>query len=77
MLSCKDVTEKASDYLDKEMSLMQKLQFKLHLFMCHSCRRFVKQFKVTIGTVGRLEPEQVSDEAIDKQVKTIMKKTKD
>lgn len=77
MLSCKDITEKTSEYVDKDMSLYQRMQFRLHLFMCHGCRRFVDQFKMTIGSVKGLEPQEVSEEMVEKQVKALVRNTKD
>ena len=41
MLSCKEVTTQASDYLDGDLPLLRRLSFRLHLARCGFCRQFV------------------------------------
>ena len=41
MLSCKEVTIQASDYLDGDLPLLRRLSFRLHLAGCRLCRRFL------------------------------------
>ncbi|MFG1260957.1 zf-HC2 domain-containing protein [Xanthobacter flavus] len=48
MLSCREVTEKASAYLDQELSWSARAQFRLHLMMCKHCRRYVDQLAKTV-----------------------------
>lgn len=43
VFSCRDVAERASDYLDRDLSLRSRLQFRLHLFLCRDCRRYIDQ----------------------------------
>lgn len=57
MLSCKDITEKANEYLDKELSLGEKVKFRMHLFVCVNCRRYISQLRTTILTLGRMNNE--------------------
>lgn len=45
MISCKDVTVLASRALDKQLSLREKISIRAHLFMCHTCARYVKQLR--------------------------------
>ena len=47
MLKCKQIAERATDYLEEQQTWSQRLAWKLHLFMCVNCRRFVKQLKLT------------------------------
>lgn len=61
MLSCKELTEQASDYLDKQLPLSKKLQLKMHLLLCHHCRRYLKQLRTTIHVV-KMRPKIISDE---------------
>ncbi|ACV27854.1 anti-sigma factor family protein [Kangiella koreensis] len=62
MLSCKHLVEQASEYIDDEMSAGKKIQVKLHLFMCVSCRRYLKQLKLTMAMLGRKKNHQASEE---------------
>jgi len=59
MLSCKQLNEQASRYLDGELGLPQKLAFWMHLSICVHCRRYLRQFKLTIATLKNITPWQV------------------
>jgi hypothetical protein len=56
MLSCKDITEKANDYLDKDLPFPARVKVRMHLFMCVHCRRYVEQLKMTVQTIARMTP---------------------
>ena len=43
MLSCKEATQRLSEAQDRNLSLSEKLQLKLHLAMCSGCRNFARQ----------------------------------
>lgn len=65
MPSCKDITEDASDYLDRHMPLQKRLRFMLHIFICVHCRRYLQQLKLTIATIKNAPEAAVPD--IDQQ----------
>ncbi len=62
MLTCQQVTEIVTDYLEGEMPLWQRMQFQLHIGMCRHCREYLRQMKATIETVGRLPDEPIPDD---------------
>lgn len=71
MLSCQQLTELVTDYLEGRLSLRQRIAFHLHLGMCSRCRAYLKQMRLTVETMGRLEPKDappmppdVSDELL-------------
>ena len=43
MLKCQQITELASKQLDGDISNWQRMEMKLHLWMCKTCHRYVKQ----------------------------------
>lgn len=47
MLSCKQLTEILTDYLDDRMPFAQRMELKLHLMMCKDCTAYVEQTKLT------------------------------
>lgn len=47
MLSCRELTEQADAFLDREMPLWKRMQVRLHMLMCSGCNRFVDQMRVT------------------------------
>lgn len=58
MLSCRELSDQADGFLDKEMSFAKRMQVRLHLMMCNGCNRFVNQMRVTrslISTEARVE----------------------
>lgn len=55
MLTCREVAERASDYLDHETSLSSRVEIRLHLALCRPCRLCVRQLASTIELVRRAE----------------------
>ena len=47
MLSCKELVERSSDYLDGQLRLRERLGVRAHLDMCVHCRRFIRQLKLS------------------------------
>ncbi len=77
MLSCKDVTEKASDYLDHKLPLRTRLGMRLHLFMCVRCRQYLHQLHTTVRTLSLLgERRQASEQEIESTLETLRHKDK-
>ena len=62
MLSCRQLTEHSSDYLDRELGLWQRLQVRFHLILCHHCQRYVAQIERTVATVRHLPKDPPSPE---------------
>lgn len=59
MLTCRELTEIITDYLEGRMSFMDRVRFRVHIGMCRGCRAYLDQMKQTIGTLGRLPPEDM------------------
>jgi len=51
LLTCREVTEDADDYLAGDLAWWARLQFRMHLFMCRHCRRYMKQVEAAIRLV--------------------------
>ena len=54
MMTCQQMTELVTDYLEGKMSFFQRLQFQMHVGMCKPCRRYLAQMKTTVSTLGEL-----------------------
>ena len=74
MLSCKDITEHANSYLEKELSFTKRLSMRVHLFMCVNCRRYIEQLQTTILTLGRMKKEEPMDASYRNQLIECFKK---
>lgn len=66
MLTCKEVAQQASDYLDEPQPLLKRWSFRVHLLMCGNCRRFIQHLglcrQVRAGKgLERSNPQNVAD----------------
>jgi predicted anti-sigma-YlaC factor YlaD len=62
MLTCKDVCENATDYLEGSASPFQRVLLRIHLIMCRNCRRFLGQFKIMVDASPALLPVDAPSE---------------
>jgi anti-sigma factor RsiW len=60
MLSCREVTERVTAYLEDELSFWQRLQFRFHVVMCRICARYLEQMRLTVAALRELTFEPVS-----------------
>lgn len=63
MLNCREVSERASEYLDASLPWRTRVQMRMHLMMCRYCREYVRQMALVIRTLPRL-PRQRPDQPI-------------
>ena len=52
MISCKEATRLASLQMERQLTLRERLQFRLHLAICVGCRRAEKQFAFMRQAIG-------------------------
>lgn len=53
MLRCRDITEKASDLLEGDLTLRGWLSVRFHLAICRMCRTYVDQLRKTRALLAR------------------------
>jgi predicted anti-sigma-YlaC factor YlaD len=58
-ISCQEVVEVVTDYLEGKLSPEDVAIFEAHLEICDGCRRYLDQVRITIDTVGRIEDDAV------------------
>jgi hypothetical protein len=61
MLSCKALVARASEFLDGELGLGQRMSVRMHLAMCRHCRRFIKQVRLSQAVLRKLPPGQSAE----------------
>ena len=66
MLSCREVVELVTEYLEGALSEAEEVRFEEHLAMCDGCAAYLDQMRTTIALAGRLDPEAVDLEACDR-----------
>ncbi len=47
MLTCRDVTDHATDFLDGALPLRMSMAVRLHLSICRMCRAYLDQLRKT------------------------------
>ena len=65
MLSCQELTELVTDYLEGRMSLGDRLRFRMHVAMCPPCREYLRQMELTVDTVGELCDSEIPGDVKD------------
>lgn len=60
-LSCQQMVELVTEYLDGVMEPRRRARFEAHLAGCDGCTNYVEQFRETVAVVGRLEVDDVPE----------------
>jgi anti-sigma factor RsiW len=62
-LSCQQVVELVTDYLEGRLSRRDRRRFEKHLSACDGCTAYVEQMRLTLRALGKLEERDVSKRA--------------
>ncbi|MGF1613718.1 MAG: anti-sigma factor family protein [Gammaproteobacteria bacterium] len=73
MLNCRQVTDRASDYLDQALPFGERLQMRLHLLLCHHCRRYLRQLRATVQALPGLADAEVSEGTVSQVMQRLKK----
>lgn len=69
MLKCKEVVGQADQLLAGELKPRQRAALRLHLMMCHHCRRYVRQLRLLLRAIPRMHQP-----ASEQEVTAVMKR---
>jgi anti-sigma factor RsiW len=61
-LTCKELVELVTGYLDGSVRGRRRRRFEAHLAACDGCTRYLRQMEATIRMTGTLTEEQVTEE---------------
>ena len=64
-LTCRELTEVLTDYLEGVMPAEERARFEAHLAICEGCVTYVEQMRQAIATVHALRVEEVEATAPD------------
>jgi len=67
-LACREAVELMSDYLDGRLSDADRLRLERHLADCPYCEEYLAQLRITIDALGRAEPDDLPEAALDELV---------
>jgi anti-sigma factor RsiW len=65
-ITCQEVVELVTDYLEGALPSDQVELFEQHLNLCQGCDSYVDQMRTTVATVGQLREEDLPAEARDR-----------
>jgi Putative zinc-finger len=65
-LSCQEVVELVTDYLDQSLPSDAATLFEQHVNFCDGCDWYLDQMRTTIDTVGRITEEDVPPDTREK-----------
>jgi len=46
-LNCHELTNLSNDYLSGDLGFLSRLKLRLHLMLCHYCRRFLRHSHIS------------------------------
>jgi anti-sigma factor RsiW len=64
-ITCREVVELVTAYLDGAMSAPDRLLFEQHLVMCGGCATYLEQMRETIARAGELREDDIPAPALD------------
>ena len=64
-VTCQELVEIVSEYLEGAMPEPERERFDTHLEDCEGCRRYLDQMRTTIRIMGRLTTESLDPGAKD------------
>jgi predicted anti-sigma-YlaC factor YlaD len=64
-LTCRDVVEIVTEYLDGSMAAQDRMLFEEHLLICSGCTAYLDQMRNTIRLTGALRADDVDPAAQD------------
>ncbi len=69
MITCQELTEMVTDYLEARMETEARLDFEKHVSLCRHCRAYLDQMQTTTELIGKMPdepvPEKVMSEMLD------------
>jgi anti-sigma factor RsiW len=65
-LTCRELVELVSDYLEDALDLDERRRFERHLAACEGCAAYLEQMRTTIALAGRLRESDIDPAVRDR-----------
>jgi len=62
-MSCKELVELVTDYLEGALAPADQRRFELHIGKCDWCKLYIDQIRMTIKAAGKLTEENINPRA--------------
>jgi predicted anti-sigma-YlaC factor YlaD len=69
-LTCKELVELVTNYLEGRLSAQERVRFEEHLGLCLGCHTYLDQVRTTIALTGSLTEESIPPQARDTLLET-------
>lgn len=69
-LTCKELVEDITAYVEGTMPAGERRRFDEHLDLCRGCRNYIDQMRATITVVGSLREDMLSAETRESLIAT-------
>jgi anti-sigma factor RsiW len=61
-LSCKELTELITDYLEQRLSPVDRARFDQHLSVCPGCVTYIDQMRLTLEALSAKAPVEIPEQ---------------
>jgi anti-sigma factor RsiW len=65
-MTCSELVELVSDYLEDALAADEQATFERHLAACHGCAAYLMQIRTTIAVTGRLREDDLDPAVRDR-----------
>ena len=62
MLTCQQLVELVTDYLEGRLSTWDRARFQMHVAMCGHCRAYLDQMRVTVDALGHVPEVELPED---------------
>ena len=62
-LTCKELVELVTDYLENALTPVDRTRFEEHIMTCPPCRAHLDQMRTTLSVLGQVPEKTVSPDA--------------
>lgn len=69
MLTCRELTEQATDYLEGDLPLTRRVAVRTHLMLCRMCRNHLGQLRRTVALLGETKLPAPPEERVEDMAK--------
>ena len=73
-ITCKDLSRLASEAMDRDLNLWERISIKMHLWVCETCRRYVQHLKFLRRAASQAGEVAAPPSALSDAAKERMKK---
>jgi anti-sigma factor RsiW len=67
-IACRQAVELMAEYLEGTLAEGDRARLEAHLADCPHCTEYLAQLRDVVGAAGRVEPDDLPDEAVDELV---------